>query len=144
MRRPASAVYLGSAPAHSMKGGFACSRRRAAGGLVRSGAAHGDGTRDLAAGAAEDSRCNSFAFPLDDRPRGWCAGRVVFDPRPVRFSFGIGPVRETVTVREIGPMKIRNSLKSLRGRHRDNQVVRRKGRVYVINKTQKRFKARQG
>ncbi len=42
------------------------------------------------------------------------------------------------------PMKIRNSLKSLRGRHRDNQLVRRKGRVYVINKTQKRFKARQG
>ncbi len=41
-------------------------------------------------------------------------------------------------------MKIRNSLKSLRGRHRDNRIVRRKGRVYVINKTQKRFKARQG
>ena len=50
--------------------------------------------------------------------------------------------------RKAGPseldMKIRNSLKSLRGRHRDNQLVRRKGRVYVINKTQKRFKARQG
>jgi large subunit ribosomal protein L36 len=43
-----------------------------------------------------------------------------------------------------GPMKIRNSLKSLRGRHRDNQIVRRKGRIYVINKTQKRYKARQG
>ena len=41
-------------------------------------------------------------------------------------------------------MKIRNSLKSLRGRHRDNRLVRRKGRLYVINKTQKRFKARQG
>jgi large subunit ribosomal protein L36 len=41
-------------------------------------------------------------------------------------------------------MKIRNSLKSIRGRHRDNQLVRRKGRVYVINKTQKRYKARQG
>jgi large subunit ribosomal protein L36 len=42
------------------------------------------------------------------------------------------------------PMKVRNSLKSLRGRHRDNQLVRRKGRVYIINKTQKRYKARQG
>jgi large subunit ribosomal protein L36 len=42
------------------------------------------------------------------------------------------------------PMKVRNSLKSLRGRHRDNRLVRRKGRVYIINKTQKRFKARQG
>jgi len=41
-------------------------------------------------------------------------------------------------------VKIRNSLKSLRNRHRDNRLVRRKGRVYIINKTQKRFKARQG
>ncbi|HMB11362.1 MAG: type B 50S ribosomal protein L36 [Salinarimonas sp.] len=41
-------------------------------------------------------------------------------------------------------MKIRNSLKSLRDRHRDCRLVRRRGRVYVINKTQKRFKARQG
>ena len=42
------------------------------------------------------------------------------------------------------PMKVRNSLKSLRSRHRANQIVRRKGRVYVINKVQKRYKARQG
>ena len=41
-------------------------------------------------------------------------------------------------------MKVRNSLKSLSKRHRDNRVVRRKGRLYVINKTQRRFKARQG
>ena len=41
-------------------------------------------------------------------------------------------------------MKVRNSLKSLRGRHRNNRIIRRKGRVYVINKTQRRFKARQG
>ncbi|MEN3931164.1 type B 50S ribosomal protein L36 [Microvirga sp. W0021] len=41
-------------------------------------------------------------------------------------------------------MKIRNSLKAIVARHRDNQMVRRKGRIYVINKTQKRFKARQG
>lgn len=41
-------------------------------------------------------------------------------------------------------MKIKNSLKSLRGRHRDNRLVRRKGRVYIINKTNPRFKARQG
>jgi len=41
-------------------------------------------------------------------------------------------------------MKVKNSLKSLRGRHRDNQIIRRKGRHYVINKTNKRFKARQG
>jgi large subunit ribosomal protein L36 len=41
-------------------------------------------------------------------------------------------------------MKVRSSLKSLKSRHRDCRVVRRKGRVYVINKTQRRFKARQG
>ena len=41
-------------------------------------------------------------------------------------------------------MKVRNSIKSLRKRHRDNRVVRRKGRVYVINKVMRRFKARQG
>ncbi|MCP4932620.1 MAG: 50S ribosomal protein L36 [bacterium] len=41
-------------------------------------------------------------------------------------------------------MKIRNSLKSLRGRHRDNRIIRRRGRLYIINKTNPRFKARQG
>ncbi len=41
-------------------------------------------------------------------------------------------------------MKIRNSIKSLAKRHRDNRVVRRRGRIYVINKTNRRFKARQG
>jgi large subunit ribosomal protein L36 len=41
-------------------------------------------------------------------------------------------------------MKIKNSLRALLARHRDNRLVRRKGRVYIINKTQKRYKARQG
>ncbi len=41
-------------------------------------------------------------------------------------------------------MKIRNSLKSLKGRDKDCRVIRRKGRVYVINKKNPRFKARQG
>ena len=38
-------------------------------------------------------------------------------------------------------MKIKNSLKALKARHRDNQLVRRKGRVYIINKTAPRYKA---
>lgn len=46
--------------------------------------------------------------------------------------------------RESGKMKIKNSLRSLKGRDRDNRVVRRRGRVYVINKVKRRFKARQG
>ena len=41
-------------------------------------------------------------------------------------------------------MKVVNSLKSVKTRHRNSQLVRRKGRVYVINKTNRRFKARQG
>jgi large subunit ribosomal protein L36 len=41
-------------------------------------------------------------------------------------------------------MKIKNSLKSLRARHRDNRIIRRRGRLYIINKTQRRYKARQG
>jgi ribosomal protein L36 len=55
------------------------------------------------------------------------------------FKFGPnGPIRQAA------PMKIKNSLKALKGRHRDNQLVRRKGRVYLINKTAPRYKARQG
>ena len=45
---------------------------------------------------------------------------------------------------QVVPMKVRNSIKSLRARHRDNRVVRRRGRLFVINKTNRRFKARQG
>ncbi len=41
-------------------------------------------------------------------------------------------------------MKVKNSLKSLRSRHRENRLVRRKGRVYIINKSNPRYKARQG
>ena len=41
-------------------------------------------------------------------------------------------------------MKVRNSLRSLKKRDKDCRVIRRKGRVYVINKVQRRFKARQG
>ena len=41
-------------------------------------------------------------------------------------------------------MKVLSSLKDAKTRHRDCQVVRRHGRTYVINKTNRRFKARQG
>jgi large subunit ribosomal protein L36 len=41
-------------------------------------------------------------------------------------------------------MKVLRSLKSAKVRDRDCQVVRRKGKVYVINKKKPRFKARQG
>jgi large subunit ribosomal protein L36 len=57
-------------------------------------------------------------------------------------SCKVGPERPEAGGNET--MKVRNSLKSLRARHRNNRIVRRKGRVYIINKTDKRFKARQG
>ncbi len=41
-------------------------------------------------------------------------------------------------------MKVVNSLKSMKQRHKECRIVRRKGRLYVINKRNPRFKARQG
>jgi large subunit ribosomal protein L36 len=46
--------------------------------------------------------------------------------------------------RRIPAMKVIHSLKSAKTRHKDCRIVRRRGRVYVINKTNPRFKARQG
>ena len=41
-------------------------------------------------------------------------------------------------------MKVRNPLKSAKLRDKDCKIVRRKGRVYIINKKNPRMKARQG
>ncbi|WP_083840379.1 type B 50S ribosomal protein L36 [Alishewanella aestuarii] len=41
-------------------------------------------------------------------------------------------------------MKILASLKTAKNRHPDCQVVKRRGKLYVICKTNPRFKARQG
>ncbi len=41
-------------------------------------------------------------------------------------------------------MKVVNSLKSAKKRDKNCKVVRRRGRVYIINKSNPRFKARQG
>jgi large subunit ribosomal protein L36 len=50
---------------------------------------------------------------------------------------------EPSTTAKGASMKILSSLKSAKKRHKDCQVVRRRGKVYVINKTNPRFKARQ-
>jgi large subunit ribosomal protein L36 len=52
--------------------------------------------------------------------------------------------RSFATHKKFKIMKIRNSLRSLKKRDKDCRIVRRKGRVYVINKKNPRFKARQG
>ncbi len=63
----------------------------------------------------------------------------------VRGSIPLAPtILRVAQSKKALAMKVRNSLKSLRSRHRDNRLVRRKGRVYIINKTNRRFKARQG
>lgn len=41
-------------------------------------------------------------------------------------------------------MKVVNSLKTAKLREKNCRVIRRRGRVYVINKKNPRFKARQG
>jgi large subunit ribosomal protein L36 len=41
-------------------------------------------------------------------------------------------------------MKIVNSLKTIKKRDRNCKVIKRRGRIYVINKVNKRYKARQG
>ena len=41
-------------------------------------------------------------------------------------------------------MKVLSSLNSLKRRHAGCQVVKRRGTLYVINKTNPKFKARQG
>jgi large subunit ribosomal protein L36 len=61
-----------------------------------------------------------------------------------KSSFATFGLSHGLSTHQDTTMKVRNSLKSLRGRHRNNRLVRRKGRVYVINKVQRRFKARQG
>jgi large subunit ribosomal protein L36 len=55
-----------------------------------------------------------------------------------------GYVRRSNESPESSVMKVRNSLRSLKKRHKDCQIVRRKGVVYVICKSNPRFKARQG
>jgi large subunit ribosomal protein L36 len=41
-------------------------------------------------------------------------------------------------------MKVVNSLKTAKLREKNCRIVRRRGRIYVINKKNPRFKARQG
>jgi len=57
-------------------------------------------------------------------------------------SFRIGGcIYRTVTPE--ATMKVLSSLKSAKQRHRDCKIVRRRGKVFVICKSNPRFKARQ-
>jgi len=61
-----------------------------------------------------------------------CAG----SPRALRFPSHPDVFAEV-------SMKVLSSLKSAKTRHRDCKVVRRRGKVFVICKSNPRFKARQ-
>jgi large subunit ribosomal protein L36 len=54
-----------------------------------------------------------------------------------------GFVRPLSSFAEVLLMKVLSSLKSAKARHRDCKVVRRRGKVFVICKSNPRFKARQ-
>jgi large subunit ribosomal protein L36 len=68
------------------------------------------------------------------------AGRAAYSARLIAG----GGRRPEHRVRKATPMKVRNSLKSAKTRDKNCRVVRRHGRVYVINKKNPRMKARQG
>ena len=77
-------------------------------------------------------------------PRPWLilAGRMIDQARRNAIWRKIW-VRMDPSI-EVGAMKVVNSLKTAKTRDKNCRVVRRKGRVYVINKKNPRFKARQG
>tara|TARA_B100000945_G_scaffold281473_1_gene249201 strand:- start:112 stop:237 length:126 start_codon:yes stop_codon:yes gene_type:complete len=41
-------------------------------------------------------------------------------------------------------MKVASSLKSIKKRDLDSKLVRRRGKIYIINKKKPKYKARQG
>ena len=80
--------------------------------------------------------------PASNRAIFLTEGRVTPNlPPPVQGLRAFG--RSATKVRK-DVMKVTNSIKALKKRHADCKVVRRKGRTYVINKTNPRYKARQG
>jgi large subunit ribosomal protein L36 len=62
---------------------------------------------------------------------------------PFGFDFDQPSPYVPALARDMG-MKIVNSLKSLKKRDKNCRIVRRKGRAFIINKANPRYKARQG
>jgi large subunit ribosomal protein L36 len=79
----------------------------------------------------------SSGFNLDQRRASTPPVDSPAGPQYVPPPYQTNAGRDTI-------MKVANSLKTLKTRDRNCRVVRRKGRVYVINKVNPRFKARQG
>lgn len=69
--------------------------------------------------------------------QAWRRGRNL-----TRLARGLNRARPLASQSSV--MRIRNSLRSAKVRDKNCRVVRRRGRVYVINKKNPRMKARQG
>jgi large subunit ribosomal protein L36 len=65
------------------------------------------------------------------------AGACVTPATPLQSRFSLSLKFQELAV------KVLSSLKSAKSRHRDCKVVRRRGKVFVICKSNPRFKARQ-
>ena len=74
----------------------------------------------------------------------WVFARLTAFLRPQSFRASLRVASAACSTSKGSVMKVRKSLRSLKKRDKDCRVIRRKGRVYVINKKNPRFKARQG
>jgi large subunit ribosomal protein L36 len=80
------------------------------------------------------SRAGSYPLPSSDWPVEVVSDGLTGGP--------VAPIQRRSS--RGAEMRIRNSLKSAKARDKNCRVVRRHGRVYVINKKNPRMKARQG
>jgi large subunit ribosomal protein L36 len=69
-------------------------------------------------------------------------GRVRLLAASIRPRYNFGLRFSQISIEE-SAVKVLSSLKSAKQRHRDCKVVRRRGKVFVICKSNPRFKARQ-
>jgi large subunit ribosomal protein L36 len=78
------------------------------------------------------------------------AASAVTPPKPSYYRIDTAqplpypPRLFSAATRDARAMKVRNSLRTAKARDKNCRVVRRRGRVYVINKKNPRMKARQG
>ena len=121
-------------------GGLEARRRRAL------GAPRAVGPQAIAseiAAAKTNARAIQYPFIMVPRTPLGCVGRRSNVPT-IDFARGPPYSPRFHFAPDIPAMKVKSSLKSLKARHRACRVVRRKGRVYVINKVDPRYKAKQG
>ena len=87
-------------------------------------------------------RGENFALAGEGRSRRSGEIWADFDSANSRLTI---PLTEVEANYALAPfMKVVSSIKSAKKRHPACQVVRRKGKIYVINKVEPRYKARQG